>query len=178
MHKLASGFCGSLFVIAVVLSFTTPGASQTGTTGSSGPAGDAEPAPPADQRYTGVKKCAACHFDQHLIWRKDKHAKAFENLPAKYKTDASCLKCHTTGYGEPTGYKSAADANLAGITCEVCHGPGSKHDETCKPLANVTKLSAAQEKLARDSIYMMLPHNVCVTCHSSKGHKAHPKYDK
>ena len=35
-----------------------------------------------------------------------------------------------------------------------------------------------EEKIARGSIYKMLPTNVCVTCHADKGHKAHPKFDK
>jgi len=165
-------------VIALAFVLLTPSSSQpddtTGSTSGTSP----EPAPPAGQTYIGVKKCAACHFDQHLVWRKDKHAKAFDILPDKYKEDASCLKCHTTGYGEATGYKTAADTNLAGTTCEACHGPGSQHAEICKPLANFDKLSKEQEKVARDSIYRMLPRNVCVTCHTSKGHKAHPKYEK
>jgi Cytochrome c554 and c-prime len=137
-----------------------------------------EPPPPANQTYIGHKKCASCHFDQYLVWRGDKHAKAFAIMPAKYHTDASCLKCHSTGYGTPTGYKSAADTALAGVTCEVCHGPGSKHAEICKPFAKTKKLSKAQEKLARDSIWRIKPQNICVTCHLAKAHKKHPKYDK
>lgn len=137
-----------------------------------------EPAPPAGQTYIGTKKCASCHFEQFLVWRKDKHSKAFDILPEKYKTDASCLKCHTTGFGKPTGYKTSADTDLAGTTCEVCHGPGSKHEEICKPFASVKKLSPQQEAMARDSIYKVQPRNICIDCHTSKAHKAHPKYDK
>ena len=32
------------------------------------------------------------------------------------------------------------------------------------------KLTAEQEKLVRDSIWMMVPKNVCVTCHLVQGH--------
>lgn len=136
-----------------------------------------EPAPPAGQTYIGSKNCSSCHFEQFLVWRQDKHSKAFDNLPAKYKTDASCLKCHTTGFGEPTGFKTAADTHLASISCEVCHGPGSQHQEICKAFGKA-KPTAAQEKMARDSIYKVKPQNICIQCHTSKGHKAHPKYDK
>jgi hypothetical protein len=128
-----------------------------------------EPAPPADQHYIGTKKCAACHFDQFLKWRGTKHAKAFEVLTAKYESDAKCLKCHTTGYGEATGFKTAADVDLKGVSCESCHGPGSKHEELSKPFANA-KPTPEQEKIARDSIWKMLPQNVCVTCHMVQGH--------
>lgn len=139
-----------------------------------------EPAPPPDQTYIGTTKCAACHFEQFLDWRQQqqKHAKAFDVLPAKYHKNDECLGCHTTGYGEKTGFRSAADRHLAGVTCEACHGPGSIHAEVSKPFANKKKLTAEEQKVARDSIYLMLPRNACVTCHSTRAHQKHPKYDK
>lgn len=176
MQAMLAGAFTATALGCLLFLLATPGPAQTRNESSAESA--AEPAPPAGQTYVGTKKCAACHFDQYLLWRQDKHAKAFDILPAKYKTDASCLKCHTTGYGESTGYKSSADVNLAGISCEACHGAGSKHEELCKPFAQANKLSPDQEKLARDSIYRMLPENVCATCHTSKGHKPHPTFDK
>jgi len=139
-----------------------------------------EPAPPAGQTYTGVKRCSSCHFTQYMTWKKTKHAKeAWESMAAKYRTDAECLPCHSTGYGEPTGFKDEASTpNLTGTTCEACHGPGSAHEEACKPFLNVKKLSPEQEKIARDSIYKILPGNICAHCHIGQGHKEHPKYDK
>jgi hypothetical protein len=139
-----------------------------------------EPTPPANQTYIGVQKCASCHFDKYQDWRKqqEKHAKAFEILPAKYQEDASCLKCHTTGFGEASGFHTAADRSLAGITCESCHGPGSAHADIAKPFANKKGLPPEQDKIVRDSIYKMLPQNVCVTCHSARSHKKHPDYEK
>jgi hypothetical protein len=136
--------------------------------------GDAsEPAPPPAQEYIGVKKCAACHFDQFLKWKKTKHATNFDLLTEKYQTDANCLKCHTTGYGEPTGFKTVADVDLKGTTCEQCHGPGSKHAEISKPFAN-QKPTPEQEKIARDSIWKVLPQNICINCHVMQAHKENP----
>ena len=104
------------------------------------PAEPAGPAvtPPADQTYTGAKACTACHFKQSMAWKKTKHdTDAFAKLPAKYKADASCLICHSTGFGAATGFKDEASTpNLAGTTCEACHGPGSKHVEAAKPFTN------------------------------------------
>ena len=139
-----------------------------------------EPAAPTGQTYVGVKRCSSCHFKQYASWKKTKHAKeAWESMAPKYRTSAECLPCHATGYGEPTGFKDeASSANLAGTTCEACHGPGSKHEEACKPYLNKKKLSPEEDKIARDSIYKILPQNVCAACHTSKGHKEHPKYDK
>jgi hypothetical protein len=128
-----------------------------------------EPAPPADQKYIGSKKCSACHFDQYMKWRKTAHAKSFELLPAKYQADQNCLKCHTTGFGKPGGFKTAADNDLKGTGCEDCHGPGSEHAEISKPFAT-QKPTPEQQTICRDSIWKMLPKNVCVECHVVQGH--------
>lgn len=137
-------------------------------------AAEEEPAPPADQQYTGTKQCAACHFDQFMKWKTIKHAKTFDLLPAKYQADVKCLPCHTTGFGQPTGFKTAAaSADLKGTTCEACHGPGSKHGEIAKQFAN-QKLTPEQEKTVRDSIWKVLPKNVCVACHVVQGHHDSP----
>ena len=138
-----------------------------------------EPAPPANQTYIGVTKCQSCHFEKWQDWRKqqDKHAKAFQTLPEASQQDPVCLKCHTTGFGTESGFHTAADKSLAGITCESCHGPGSAHAEIAKSLPK-TKLTPEQDKIARDSIYKMLPQNVCVTCHTARSHKKHPDYPK
>jgi hypothetical protein len=132
------------------------------------PAAQADP--PADQTFIGSKKCSACHFDQFLKWRATPHAKTFDILTAKHQANAKCLKCHTTGYGEATGFKSlAATPALVGVSCESCHGPGSKHEEIAKPFAG-KKLTPEQETTVRGSIWKMLPKNVCVDCHRVQGH--------
>ncbi|RJQ44996.1 MAG: cytochrome C554 [Nitrospiraceae bacterium] len=99
--------------------------------------------------YNGAKKCKACHIKQFKSWEQTKMAKSFEQLkpgvsadakkkanldPAKdYTTDANCLKCHTTGYGKPGGFKSIADTpDLANVQCESCHGPGSEYNKLMK----------------------------------------------
>jgi tetratricopeptide (TPR) repeat protein len=104
--------------------------------------------------YIGVKKCKSCHFKQWNSWRKTKMALSFESLkpgvkseekeklkfdPNKdYTKDPACLGCHTSGFGIPGGYVIAAGGDAAakkqakdnaGVTCEGCHGPGSKSIE-------------------------------------------------
>lgn len=117
------------------------------------------------------------HFTQFMTWKKLKHGTAFENLPAKYKANEECLKCHTTGYGQPTGFKTAADTALADVTCEACHGPGSKHEEICQEFKNKKVLSEEEEALCRGSIHEMLP-KACMQCHKVIGHGEHPEYEK
>ena len=134
--------------------------------------------PPEGQTYVGTKECAACHFEQFMAWRGTLHAKAFEVLPAKYRADETCLKCHTTGFGEPTGFKSIEQTpNLAGNSCEGCHGPGSKHTEVAKTFGQ-KKLSEQEQAYVRSTIHLMLPKNVCVDCHLATKHQEHPKFDK
>lgn len=133
--------------------------------------------PPEGQTYMGTAQCAACHFNQYLVWQKTKHAEGFKILPDKYKTNADCLKCHTTGHGEASGYKDASTKSLEGTSCEACHGPGSKHGEIAKGFAG-KKLTDAQEAYVRSTIHKILPSNACIKCHLGKAHKAHPPYDK
>ena len=122
--------------------------------------------PPKGQTYVGMKKCASCHFKQYTAWKKDSHSKVFDLLPASYKTNAKCLKCHTTGFGTPTGFKDIKKTpNLASITCESCHGPGSEHAKISERFGK-KKLTAADELVVRDSIWLITPNNVCVECHT------------
>ncbi len=126
--------------------------------------------PPKGQTYDGSKKCASCHFKQYMTWKKDKHSKSFSLLPASYQKNAKCLKCHTTGFGEPSGFKDIKTTpNLAGTTCETCHGPGSEHSKIAEKFGK-KKLTAAEEKTVRDSIWLMTPKNVCIECHKTKAH--------
>jgi hypothetical protein len=104
--------------------------------------------------YVGARKCKDCHRTnsqgrQYPIWESSKHAQAFNNLKTEAaKTSATeagvtgapeqspvCLKCHA-----PLAEK-APELSAEGVTCEVCHGPGSNykklnimmnHDEAVK----------------------------------------------
>lgn len=177
LHRLcyASVFLGSMLVACFLLdSWVASAAENSLQDGTPKPLAQ----PPKDQKYIGSKQCSSCHFDQFLDWRSTKHAKAFEALPAKYKTDASCLKCHTTGHGEESGFKDATTtAGLVGISCETCHGPGSKHGEIATSFGK-KKLSKDEEAYVRSTIHKIQPKNVCVDCHLTRAHKKHPAYDK
>jgi hypothetical protein len=108
----------------------------------------------ADARYVGASKCRMCHFAEHKSWAETKMARSFELLkpgvaaeaktkagldPARdYTTDAGCLACHTTGHGRPGGFAGpAATPDLAGVSCEACHGAASEYlEEGRMTLAN------------------------------------------
>ena len=79
--------------------------------------------------YVGTETCSGCHPQSHKIWADSAHAKAFETLNLKNsQSDPKCIKCHTVGFGEESGYKrSFSNTKLTNVGCENCHGPGSEH---------------------------------------------------
>jgi hypothetical protein len=137
---------------------------------------------PRADHYTGIKPCAACHYQQYEQWRTERHALSFINLPSKYRTDRECLQCHMTGYGVPGGYAQGTSpqvvAGLLNVSCEGCHGSGSRHVRYTKQLIDCTCLSPELERTARNLIRHGLAGDACVRCHAEQGHKKHPEYDK
>ena len=67
--------------------------------------------PPENQTYIGAKQCSACHFRSIPRSGGRRNTRRLSTiLPAKYKTDASCLKCHTTGHGREDWLPGPQDA--------------------------------------------------------------------
>ena len=96
--------------------------------------------------YVGVEHCKICHLPHFESWNKTRMSGTYELLkpgvraeakrdagldPDKdYTGDATCLKCHVTGYGRPGGFVSFEETpGMAGVQCEMCHGPGSLYAE-------------------------------------------------
>jgi hypothetical protein len=89
--------------------------------------------------YVGSAKCSICHRTesqgrQYPIWQASKHSQsvaALSSPEAAKKAQAmgvqnpasspACFKCH-----EPLAEK-APEIKAEGVTCEVCHGPGSEY---------------------------------------------------
>lgn len=95
-------------------------------------------------QYAGSQACLECHESVHTLEAGTRHAQAFETLKrAQQDNNASCLPCHTVGYGLPTGFISeTATPQLAGVQCENCHGPAANHaanpsDLTTRPRADI-----------------------------------------
>jgi hypothetical protein len=99
--------------------------------------GDLQPAPvilsyerpPASQSYGGKEVCRRCHAGEYSFWKRTGHARSFEDLSGKGDDKRpSCLRCHTTGYGERTGFVDREGTPaLAAVTCESCHGAAGDH---------------------------------------------------
>jgi hypothetical protein len=98
----------------------------------------------AEHSFVGSQACKKCHIKEFKSWEQTKMAQSFEQLkpgvaaqaktdagldPKKdYTKDAGCVRCHVTGFGKPGGFVDIATTpNLAGVGCEVCHGPGGTY---------------------------------------------------
>ena len=166
----------------------------------SAPFGAAQETAAKTPTYVGDKACKTCHFKEHRSWRKTSLAKSMDSLkppdeaedkrlfdrktaaeldPAKdYTTDATCLECHTTGYGKPGGYpadptaseEAKAHAELMGtVGCESCHGPGSLYAEhKTKELEKDKDAKFTFEGMAK--LGLIAPDQAnCNSCHNEKG---------
>jgi hypothetical protein len=116
-----------------------------------------------DFEYVGARKCKMCHNKpakgaQYTKWTESKHSKAMESLSTEEAKDPKCLKCHST-----TGH---VDADLIaslkveeGVSCESCHGPGSRYFPN----------SIMKDKAKAMERGMIEPTEaVCKTCHNAE----------
>jgi len=135
----------------------------------------AVPAISQEFSYVGAQKCQICHKSetqgrQYPIWEASRHFKsvsalispqAAENAKAmgvdSPADDPRCLKCHS-----PLAAK-APDLKSDGVSCEVCHGPGSEYKKlsVMKDKAEAVKngliLYAGPEAIK----------NQCLKCHEN-----------
>ncbi len=109
-----------------------------------------------ENKYVGVEACVECHEEIVDIYRKTSGKAQSDKSVLKMReklTQAEfekCLSCHTTGYGEPSGFVSfEATPHLAMVGCESCHGMGYVH---------------TQEQSA-ESIQLKPDLELCSTCH-------------
>jgi nitrate/TMAO reductase-like tetraheme cytochrome c subunit len=116
-----------------------------------------------DFEYVGAKKCKMCHNKpakgaQYAQWAGTVHAKAMESLNAEEAKNPACIKCHST-VGHVDADLIASLKISDGVSCETCHGPGSKY------FPNAI-MKSREKSLAKG---MILPtEELCVTCHNSE----------
>lgn len=126
-----------------------------------------------DFTYVGAAKCKMCHKTekqgkQYPLWEERKHSKACATLAtdeakalaADAPDNPECLKCHA-----PLAAK-APEFKAEGVSCEVCHGPGSayKKMKIMKDHAESVK-NGMTEFGSPEAIKAQ-----CVTCHENNPH--------
>ncbi len=125
-------------------------------------------------KYVGVGKCKLCHLKAYKQWEVTEHAKAFESLKSeeakKYSQnpteDPKCLKCHTTGLGEPGGYDvTAKGPAFENVQCESCHGAGEKYKDL--------KIMKDKELAVKNGL-IISTEETCKKCHNENS----PSFDK
>ena len=125
--------------------------------------------------YVGFAKCAICHKtetqgQQYSTWQKTKHSTSFTALSspeAATKAQASgvqnpaespqCLKCHAPLF------EKAPELKPEGVTCEVCHGPGSEYKKL--GIMKDKALAAKNGLIINESQDAAKKH--CLTCHEN-----------
>ncbi len=130
--------------------------------------------------YVGAAKCQICHKtesqgQQYPIWEKSKHATSLSALSSSEGAaiaqaagiqdapqSSACLKCHAPLYDK------APDLKGEGVTCEVCHGPGSEY----RKLSIMKDRTAAVQNglIVYDSQEAI--RKQCLTCHANAHGKA------
>lgn len=151
----------------------------------------------AATEYAGVKVCTKCHDAQSESWSSTSHAKAFDSLkpntkaeekkkakldPAKdYTKDKECVGCHSTGFGQPTGYavgtEPGGEKKLGAVGCEACHGAGGGYrDEHAKAEKTLKKTEKSTPRKSLVGLGQNFDYEkACAVCHLNyKGstHKA------
>ncbi len=134
----------------------------------------------SQNKFVGVNTCA-CHNlpkqgKQVEVWKKSKHAGAFESLKSdkavgivKVKglkvaaTEAKeCLECHSTGVGEAVEKSFKVEM---GVQCEACHGAASAYKGIHNKPENKEKAIAAG--------FLKGDEKTCKQCHgANKMHDA------
>ena len=117
-----------------------------------------------EKSYVGVEKCKLCHAKRYDDFQDRKFSKAWRILEMRNETtNPECLKCHTTGYGKPSGFIDAdTTPHLKFKQCEACHGPASAHVEDPG--------NAEEQKALIDYVKdkdTCIQCHICVTTHGS-----------
>jgi hypothetical protein len=134
------------------------------------------PALAQDITYVGAQKCQICHKtekqgQQYPLWEQSKHSKSFEALSKPEAAEKAkeagvttppaespaCLKCHS-----PLCAK-APELKAEGVSCEVCHGPGSAYRK-------LTVMKDKDEAVKNGLVLYGSPDKIkahCLKCHES-----------
>jgi len=114
-------------------------------------------------KYIGADKCKMCHNKpekgaQYDSWAAGPHANAMKSLTGADATNPKCLKCHSTA--SAVDAKAIATLTAAeGVSCESCHGPGSRYKAI--PIMKNQAQSLANGLIIPDE-------KLCRTCHNEE----------
>jgi hypothetical protein len=117
--------------------------------------------------YVGSGGCAGCHGDKHFEWVHTGHAGAINALIGTNGAIsayfmANCVKCHSVGKDQPTGFLDITNTpHLSNVGCESCHGPSGWHKYSDKDLI---RPATSQSPM------------ICGSCHQDAHHPTYEEY--
>lgn len=137
------------------------------------------------QNYIGAAKCKMCHNksttgQQYKKWTEARHSKAFETLKSekavengkKYGIEKpweseKCLKCHSTYHAANADIRGTV-TEAEGVSCESCHGPGSKYKS----------MAIMKDREKSIAAGMIVPtKETCVVCHTPEGNDFYKEFN-
>ncbi len=133
--------------------------------------------------HVGTKNCKKCHIKEWKSWAETSMAKTFETLKpgvaaeakesvgldpnTDYTTDPECVKCHVTGYGKAGGFVDIETTpELAGVSCEACHGPGGTYTED--QYMSLKNKEYVKAEVVAVGMVDTVGEAQCVSCHNSE----------
>lgn len=136
-----------------------------------------------EHAYVGTKNCKKCHLKEYKSWAETAMAKTFDVLKAgeraeakekagldptkDYTTDPECVRCHVTGYGKTGGFVDIETTpELAGVSCEMCHGPGGTYTQD-EYMSLKNREYKRSEVVAVGMVEKVGP-DQCTGCHNSE----------
>ncbi|MBW2725485.1 MAG: SH3 domain-containing protein [Deltaproteobacteria bacterium] len=136
-------------------------------------------------KYVGPGTCAECHDDStgnfpdgaSSVWRHTVHSSAYQTLSKDYTieiakrkrgidkpvNDWRCVKCHVTAFGADPSQLGPGYAKENGVSCEVCHGPGSAYADAEHGPDNPNR-RALGFRILND---LTERREVCTSCHNT-----------
>jgi len=135
----------------------------------------------SEGRFVGPNACKECHAQQFESWAQTRMANTFDVLlpgmaveakrlvgldpDVDYSREAACLSCHTTGFGLVGGFVSIEETpEMAGVTCESCHGHGGTYVNTVMDPRDPS--FSTEEAVAAGLVYPPTE-AVCSSCHNA-----------
>lgn len=131
--------------------------------------------------YVGVNKCKICHKSekrgsQYPKWEESKHSQSFAALSSEKALSAAkemgletppaenpkCLICHASLF------EKALELKEEGVTCEVCHGPGSAYKK-------MSIMKSREESVNNGLVVYESKEAIkaqCLTCHENSHKKS------
>lgn len=117
----------------------------------------------AQNEYIGAAKCKMCHNkppqgEQFKKWAASPHANAMKSLKGDEAKDPKCLKCHSTAFGLTLSDTQTITV-AEGVSCESCHGAGSKYKSPAIMKDQAKSIAAG----------MIIPdEKLCKKCHNAE----------